>query len=110
MAAAARALTHDHDVGVGQEGAVLVGGLALIDGAVGGFGVVQDYGVIKHLPVGQGGPCETCALKTGLSLARISSTNLKTIYISSQLSRIKRNDQILRARRQCKGSKKRGGS
>lgn len=33
-------LTHDHDVGVGQEGPVSVGGLALIDRAVRRFGVV----------------------------------------------------------------------
>lgn len=44
--------THDHDVGVGQDGAVLVGGFALIDGAVAGPGLLQDDLVVKDPPAG----------------------------------------------------------
>lgn len=46
-------LTHDHDVGVGQNSAVPVGGFTLVDGAVLGHGVVDHYDVIKHSPAVQ---------------------------------------------------------
>lgn len=50
-------LTHDHDVGVGQNLPVLVGGLALIHGAVRRLGVLYDDGVVKYLPVVCRGLC-----------------------------------------------------
>lgn len=57
-------LTHNHDVCIGKKGPVCVGGLALIHGAVGCFGVVQHYRVAQNPPVGRRRICrdtrQTC--------------------------------------------------
>lgn len=45
-------LTHYHDVCIGKEASVAVGGLALIHGAVRCFGVVQHYCVTQNPSVG----------------------------------------------------------
>lgn len=45
-------LTHNHDVCIGKKRSMCVGGLALVDGAVGCFGVVQHDGVAQNPPVG----------------------------------------------------------
>lgn len=50
-------LTHDHDVCVGEEASVPVGGLALIHGAVGRLGVVQHYCVAQNPSVGRRRVC-----------------------------------------------------
>lgn len=50
MDAGARRLTEHVDEGVGQEVAVVVGDVALVDGAGSGLHVREDDGVVLHLP------------------------------------------------------------
>ena len=52
LAGRAGLLTDDHDVDVGQNTAMIVGGLALVDSAVISSGIVKHQSVIKHSPVG----------------------------------------------------------
>lgn len=44
-------LTHDHDVDVGQQTAVEVGGFTLVDSRVVRSSVMEHHGVIQHPPV-----------------------------------------------------------
>lgn len=44
-------LTHDHDVNVGQNTAMTVGGFTLVDSTVLWSGVMEHHSVIKHSPV-----------------------------------------------------------
>lgn len=49
--AASVQLTHDHDVDVGQQTAVEVGGFALVDSRVLRSSAMEHHGVIQHPPV-----------------------------------------------------------
>lgn len=44
-------LTHDHDVCIGQNGSVSIGGLTLIDSTVRNLGIMYNYGVTNYPPV-----------------------------------------------------------
>lgn len=44
-------LTHDHDVNVGQQTAVAIGGVTLVDSCVLRSSVMEHYGVVQHPPV-----------------------------------------------------------
>ena len=50
-------LTHNHDVSVSQDGAMLVGGFTLVNSTVFWPGVVANYSVLKHLAAGDKGFC-----------------------------------------------------